>query len=308
MTSLRGALGTVVLCFIGAAASGSEPVLSARPGPERIDVLVDGKLFTSYRHPRDWKFPYLWPVIGPRGGQSLTIEKGINHPHHRSLYLACDKVNGANYWQEGLDRGQVFSQGPKVIETGARVVLADECLWTCPGQEPPIKDHRWVIISAPNKDLRLIECRYEFEFLIDTHIDPSNHALFSIEVMPELAVTTGCGTIQDASGQFNEAGTFGNKATWCDYSGVREGVAEGIAILQHPDNPCYPWPFFTRDYGFMSPTPMNWLPPEGIDHKAGERVRMRFLVVAHGGETDEVDLNAIFRDWTETRGGDFHAP
>ncbi|MDD2599917.1 MAG: PmoA family protein [Kiritimatiellae bacterium] len=34
------------------------------------------------------------------------------------------------------------------------------------------------------------------------------------------------------------------------------GAFKGLAILQHPENPWYPSPWFTRDYGLLSPTPM----------------------------------------------------
>ncbi|GAF95919.1 unnamed protein product, partial [marine sediment metagenome] len=36
------------------------------------------------------------------------------------------------------------------------------------------------------------------------------------------------------------------------YSGTRDGITEGIAILQHPDNRWFPAKWFTRDYGFFS--------------------------------------------------------
>ena len=40
-------------------------------------------------------------------------------------------------------------------------------------------------------------------------------------------------------------------------AGARGGVTEGIAIFQHPGNRWYPSKWFTRDYGFFSPTPMT---------------------------------------------------
>lgn len=271
-------------------------MLTTRVEHERIDVFIDGALFTSYQTPSDWKFPYLWPVIGPASGQSLTIEEGIGHPHHRSLYLACDQVNGANYWQEGLERGRTISRGPKVIETGNRVVIEDTCDWVCPGQPSPIVDHRRVIISAPTECLRILEFEFAFHFQVDTTILNSNHALFSAEVIPEIAVHGG-GLLTNAEGGQQEEGTFGVPSDWCDYSGRLNGFWEGLRIFQHPSNPGYPWPFFTRDYGFVSPTPMYWLPDEGLCYKAGDKVFLKFLVAVHAGEAWGQTLEPIYRNW-----------
>ena len=66
---------------------------------------------------------------------------------------------------------------------------------------------------------------------------------------------------------------------------VKEGQAiEGLAIMQHPSNPWYPSPWFTRDYGFMSPTPMYW-PENGEETfmKKGTKLVLRYSVLVHAG-------------------------
>jgi hypothetical protein len=40
-------------------------------------------------------------------------------------------------------------------------------------------------------------------------------------------------------------------------------MVEGIALLDHPGNPWSPCKWFTRDYGFISPSPFNWLDQAG---------------------------------------------
>ena len=55
-------------------------------------------------------------------------------------------------------------------------------------------------------------------------------------------------------------------------------------LLQHPSNPWYPSPWFTRDYGFMSPTPMYW--PENDKEtlmKKGTVLNLRYRVLVHAG-------------------------
>ena len=92
-----------------------------------------------------------WPVNGPQLGQSITTETSQPYPHHHSLFFGCDRVNGGNYWQDTNERGQILSQGPKIVESsGGKVVLADECLWRQPGKEPIIRDTRRITIVAPS--------------------------------------------------------------------------------------------------------------------------------------------------------------
>jgi hypothetical protein len=94
--------------------------------------------------------------------------------------------------------------------------------------------------------------------------------------------------------------TFGKPSAWCDFSGRRESirgdVVEGIAILDHPKNPWSPCPWFTRDYGFMSPTPFNFI-EKPWELPTGKSVTLRYRVVLHGGSPKEAGLDAIFQEW-----------
>ena len=76
----------------------------------RIDVTIDGQIFTSYVFSMDEKFPFFFPVNGPVTGGSVTSMRNSEYPWHCSLFLACDMVNGGNYWYEGFERGQAAGQ------------------------------------------------------------------------------------------------------------------------------------------------------------------------------------------------------
>ncbi len=213
----------------------SLPKLQATLEQDKVVVTVDGRPFTCYKFARSQKYPYFWPVHGPVSNQSVTTESSEPYPHHHSLFFGCDRVNGGNYWQEGNERGQILSEGPKLIEaSGSRIVFAGECLWRQPGSEPVIRDRRRVEISAPG-GLRLIDFQVTLEPLTDIRILKTNHSLFAGRVVPELGVTAG-GILVNAEGATGENGTFSVASPWCDYSGTRNGITEGLAILQHPDN------------------------------------------------------------------------
>jgi hypothetical protein len=157
----------------------------------------------------------------------------------------------------------------------------------------PKKREYYIEIAAPAGDLRLIDFQITLEPLTDVRILKTNHSLFSARMVPELAVTAG-GTLVNAAGATAEKGTFGVASPWCDYSGTRNGVAEGVAIFQHPDNRWYPAPWFTRDYGFFSPTPMYWLPGDQLDLPQGEKLTLRYRVVVHAGDSQQAKIASFF--------------
>ncbi|MFN8239948.1 MAG: DUF6807 family protein [Bacteroidales bacterium] len=138
---------------------------------------------------------------------------------------------------------------------GTHAIITDECIWSRPGALSPVKDTRKYIITTPSKEVYQIDVVIEMEALMDLHIKKTNHSLFSARMAADLSVKNG-GTMINAEGARSEKDTFGKRSAWIDFFGKRGSVVEGLAIMQHPSNPWYPSPWFTRDYGFMSPTPM----------------------------------------------------
>ncbi|GMV93457.1 MAG: hypothetical protein AMXMBFR82_32350 [Candidatus Hydrogenedentota bacterium] len=266
---------------------------------ESVEVRVDDALFTAYKFGGGQKYPYFWPVNGPASGESITTETSEPYPHHHSLFFGCDHVNGGNYWQDTNERGQVLSQGPAIVESGGeRVVFTDTCLWKKPGEDPVIRDARTITIAAPDDATRYIDFEITLESLVDVTITKTNHSLFSARVVPELSVESG-GTLVNAQGDTSEAGTYGVESPWCDYSGTRDGVTEGIAILQNPGNRWYPSKWFTRDYGFFSPTPMYWLENDRLELPRGETLTLRYRVVVHTGNAEAANIAEHFRKYEE---------
>ena len=130
--------------------------------------------------------------------------------------------------------------------------------------------------------------------LTDVRINKTNHSLFSARMATDLAVQNG-GTMINAEGDKNEKETFGKRSGWIDYYGKRGSVVEGLAIMQHPSNPWYPSPWFTRDYGFFSPGQMYW--PENGDEtfiKKGETRLFRYRVLIHSGNQAEAKIAEAF--------------
>jgi len=304
-----GSLGLILLGCSAAWASGAED-LSARIEKDSVVVRVAGEVFTCYKFGAAQKYPYFWPVNGPLSGKSVTTETSQPYPHHHSLFFGCDRVNGGNYWQDVNARGQILSQGPRITRARGRFVeFSDECLWKQPGKDPVIRDKRHIRITAPSKEVRLIDFEIKVEPLMDITILKTNHSLFSARMVPELSVKSG-GTLVNAEGRSSEKGTWGVASAWCDYYGSRDGITEGLCIMQHPKNRWFPSRWFTRDYGFFSPTPMNWLEGGKLELPKGQVLELRYRVVVHAGDTKQAKIGELFTEYAKaaTGGGERAEP
>ncbi len=282
-------------CFTGYIMAQSK--VTAEKLGDKIDIRINGNLFTSYILSEYEKYPFFFPVNG-LSNASVTSMRNANYPHHSSLFFGCDRVNGGNYWQEGLDRGQIVPIRADILETGGdRVVIENENIWRRPLAMAPVKDVRTITISAPSENLYQIDFEIIMEMLLDVTIEKTNHSLLSVRMDPDLAVING-GTLVNAEGETGEKDTFGKPSPWMDYYGSRMGHKEGIAILQHPSSAWYPAPWFTRDYGFFSPTPMYW--PENGENtvlQKGEKVKLRYRVLVHSGDHVEAGIAELFEKY-----------
>ncbi len=295
-------LFSLILCFSVnfclAQDSGDTNILSVEQQDEMIIVRIENQTFTCYRYGDGQKYPYFYPVNGPTTGLPLTTESSLPYPHHRSLWFGCDRVNGGNYWQEGNDRGQIISKGPEIIKNGPDIIhIHDECEWRQPGQEPIILDSREIVITAPSDKLRIIDFTISLLALTDIKIEKSNHSLFSARMKHTLSVNNG-GLLINADGQSGEKETAGQSSSWCDYSGKHNGITEGLAIFDSPNNMWYKSKWFTRDYGFFSPTNMNWLDENGLQIKKSQSVTFQYRVVVHVGDIKQNNMQKLFSNWS----------
>jgi hypothetical protein len=266
----------------------------------RIDVTINGRFFTSYYFSDNEKYPFFFPVNGPKSGGSVTSMRNGEYPHHSSLFFGCDRVNGGNYWQEGLERGRIISSGARIAEQDtAHVIITDECSWKRPDAPSPIRDSRKITITAPRDGMYQIDFVITLEMLEDVTIEKTNHSLFSARMDPDLSVKNG-GTMVNAAGDSGEKATFGKTSPWMDCFGKRGDITEGLAILQHPGNIDYPAPWFTRDYGFFSPTILYWPSDDKATHlDKGDSVTLRYRVLVHAGNTQAADIAGEYQKYIQ---------
>lgn len=279
--------------------------LTVYPFGGSVWVRVNDKPLICYRAHADMKAPYFYPFIGPGSGLPMTDEAPdpARYPHHRSVFFGCDAMNGSNFWQQGNDRGQIVSRGPQAVPVNSpesrgkgaeRVLITDTCDWRVPGKDPIIEDRRNFVIHAPNPDTRLLDASITLSALADIHVSKTNHSLFAVRAVLELAPLGG-GRLVNSEGQEGQEATLGQPAAWCGFQGTRLGVTESIVLMDHPKNPWSPGcPWLTRDYGFISPTPFNWLDAKGWNLPKGKSIQLKYRVAVFKGPIEKGRVESLW--------------
>jgi len=272
-------------------------------------VSWDNSVLLSYRAHPSLKYPFFSPMAGPVSGLPLVTETARPWPHHRGVFFGLDRVNGGNYWQDVLDRGQIISQGPsfakedgqfKLTTTSAEIV--DRCLWQQGTNDPIIEDKRRFVVKVLDERRYILDAEFVLTALTDITVQQTNHGLFGVRCAHDLSPAGG-GVLESSEGAKGEKDTYSKPARWLAFYGKRaklkEEIVEGIAVFcpskaPHPRFENCPW--FTRNYGNISPTPMNWLGNTPFTLARGEELRLRYRVVAFGGTPADAGLDDL---WTE---------
>ena len=291
-------------CGGGCGCGGSGVSINVVPG-EKADILVGGKLFTSYVVKEGIARPYCYPVLGPGGAEVTNLAPG-DHVHHKSMYVAQGAVNGHDNWSEmpghastvnndlfalaeGPVYGEIFAISDWVSASGERLLeeLTSITVYNLP-DSGRIMD--WDITLSAG---------YQGVHLGDT----KEAGTLSVRVAASMEVPNG-GTIRNSYGGVNDDENWGKRAEWVDYYGpVTSGVA-GITIMDTPSNLRYPTYWHVRGYGLF--TANCW----GIhdftgDHskrgdytlKHGDEVNFKYRVYIHAGDTCAAKVKNKYLDY-----------
>jgi len=270
---------------------------------KQIWIRWQNEPVTTYRAHPTQKYPYFYPLNGPVSGRSLTTDSGLPYPHHRSLWLGCEPVNGGDYWGGGrFEKGQIVSEQLELGEvTSSSAVFTDHCRWVRREHPSPLQDRRHFTVAIHDPRVHLLDCRFTITALADLTIKQAKHSFFAIRAAYDVAPIGG-GTLENSEGGKNAKGAYGKPARWCSYYGKRRGspdVVEGIAIMDHPDNFGGSCPWFVRDYGNLSPSPFNFL-KEPWTLRQGESIDLKYRVVLHAGDPQEAQLDHLYDQWLAT--------
>ncbi len=280
----------------------------------KVDVLIGGRLFTSYQYGAQWVRPFLHPVIGPYGTQvtrNWPIVQGAkgdhkDHIHHKSIWVAYGECGNVDNWSEekghGWQRHRRFLRKASGPVYGEIVGKNDWCTNAGKKQFEEIRDMRFY--ALPGEE-RLFDITVTFRMTEGPVIfhDTKEGGLVSIRVASSMDVRNG-GRINNGYGGINEAETWGKHAPWCDYSGPVDGRHVGIAVMDHETNPRYPTQWHVRDYGLMTANCFAWkhYQPEAkrkgdMAFSKGRKTTWRYRLHIHKGDAEKGKVKSRFLDF-----------
>lgn len=256
---------------------------------KKVDVLIDGKLFTSYIYPDDLDKPVLYPVYTSAG---TVITRGfpkdprpgerVDHPHHVGIWFNYGDVNGLDFWNNsyaipanekdkfGSVRHQkvVKAEGGKekgtlVVQTNwvnskGDVLLVEETTFVFSGTKNLRTIDRTTKLTAKTK----VEFKDNKEGMMAIRLD---RAFEEPSTKPEVFTdasgkpTTvaalnneGVNGVYKNSNGIEKGNVWGKRADWVSLSATKGKEAITIAMVDNKKNIGYPAHWHARTYGLFS--------------------------------------------------------
>lgn len=308
-----------LLMLCGGAASVQGQV-SFKERPNKIDVEVGGKPFTTFYYNGNWPKPFLHPL---RTSSGLIITRGFplekvegesnDHFWHRGLWFAHGDINGVDFWREAsgdrakdaklpLPVGRIVAKSPPKTKSGkdAGVLTAD-----------------FNLVAPDNKVIGTLRERYTFRRIgannvIDIQITvladqgtplkmgDTEEGLLGFRFADEFRQDRGA-TLSNSEGLKGTENIWGKRARWVDYSTNIKGEKAGVTIFDHPQNPKHPTYWHARGYGLNAANPfgehdfLNDKSRDGsVSIPAGGNLTFRYRVVIHPGGVESLGVEQLY--------------
>jgi hypothetical protein len=283
-----------VLCGLSLMAGAQEPKpvpqLQVLPLPhEQASFMRGDQEIARYHYGPELRRPFVYPVVGP-SGRSLTRmghpRDPQSHSHHNSVWISHESVNGISFWG---DRGQgkiVHRSIENFEDLGETSWMTVVNAWINEKENGKVlmleRRRTTVQLIAPNGWWLIIDLQLEAPANQKVVLGQTPFGLIGVRMAKTIGAHDGGGEIRNSAGQSGEPDIFRKPAKWVDYSGpIREGVIEGITLMDHPANVGHPSPFHVRGDGWMGVC---------LTH-TGERViepgkplRLRYGLFVHAGK------------------------
>lgn len=284
----------------------------------RLTVTADGfwPLLTYRFSPTEPK-PYVATLLAPSAplpglAKSIVQDAPADHPHHRGVWYGHGHFGDADVWLEQPDTGRVTHDGftarwddttPADGRTGAGFVSTDT--WTAADGRVLGHDTRGVCV-LPRDDSPGFSVDLDFRLVpadgavtLGECVDAGFPAVRLADVIDQF---DGGHFVTDTGvAEFDTAGTEARwLAAWGRFDGSPMAVHDtcGIAMLDHPTNPGHPAKWFTRPFGWFTPSGTQFAPIE----LPADGLRWRHRLVVFAGEPDTTRLDAAWDDFAAADG------
>lgn len=261
----------------------------------RVDILIDGRPFTSYIYPTSLKKPVLFPISTGRG---MRVTRGfpleprprerVDHPHHVGLWFNHGDVNGLDFWnnsdaiagERAAKMGTIVHRAIVSAESGRRrgsliveadwkrpdglVLLIERTQFVFRGASKvrsidrltTLTAQRAPVVFRDSKEGALgLRVARELEQPADKP-EVYTDAAGTPSATPLLDNTGVTGRYVSSEGQEGDA-VWGTRGNWMMLGGTISGQPVTIAMLDHPSNPGFPSYWHARGYGLFAVNPLG---------------------------------------------------
>jgi hypothetical protein len=296
--------------------------------PDKVRVLIDGQLFTEYRHAPAPKVFYA-PVFGP-GQIHFTRQwpwsaegpeqEAKDHPHHRGMWFSHGSVNGTDFWGETgkplpPDTKPARIEHESVLEAaGGKTVgtLRTRQKWVAPDDSIPLHSEQTLRVHQRPGQQRM----FDWEIRLIAGEKPvvfgdTKEGTAAIRIAETMRIKTvdkktGSGHMRNSEGD-NDGDVWSKRAKWVHAFGPVGDSTGGILFMEHPSNAQgHRW--HARDYGLFAHNPFanKGMISSETDSAAftlapGKEILLRYRMVLHTGELDSPQAAKLFREYSETR-------
>lgn len=254
---------------------------------KKVEVFIDGKLFTAYIYPDNMEKQSLYPIVSA-SGKLITRGYPLNprpfertdHPHHVGLWFNFGNVNGLDFWNNSFaikaeDKpkygtvkfrkivSENSSMGTLVtnsdwVDVNDKVLLTEESTFVFEGIGKLRSIERTSKLTAKQKvtfeenkegliGLRLDRAFEEPSQKPEQFLD-ANGNVTEVPMMNNEGVN---GVYRNAEG-ISGGDVWGKRSPWVALRAVKEGEVITIAIIDHKDNANYPAWSHARGYGLFA--------------------------------------------------------
>ena len=301
--------------------SGESARVTITQTDDRLTVMIGGELFAEYVY-RGYSRPVVYPIIGPHGiGMTRNYPmkdvpgESRDHVHQKAMFLGHGSVNGENFFAETPGSGKTLHEKLLSVESGSeRGLIETANNWVADDGRIICTDtRRLCFLAVPGGRIidwtvTLIASHGDVKFADDKHglLALRTHPNLRLDNAPEAGVTTANGQAVNSEGVSGKT-VFGKRADWIDYWGKIDDKTVGVAIFDHPSNPCHPTWWMARGYGYVAADPfgghtIGGEPPGTSDMllKSGQSVTFRYRFVFHEGNVEEARVAERYRQYAAT--------
>jgi hypothetical protein len=256
---------------------------------QKVNIFIDGALFTSYQYPKNIEKPFLFPVFAPNGsvitrGFPIEPRKGerVDHPHHIGIWFNHGNVNGLDFWNNSSaipaekkdSYGYIVHQKILKAESGKEGILEVEMNWNDNKGNTLLTENATYIftgdkssytvdhiskLTAINGPVLIGESKEGlFAIRVDRAFEmPSNESLIFTDAKGNPTTVkaidnTGVTGMYTSSKGLEGDAVWGTRNDWVILSGVKDKVKITFGIFDHPENPGYPAYAHARGYGLFA--------------------------------------------------------